>query len=182
GGKRNGKGYRAPCPAHEDKDPSLDIADGISGRPVFICRAGCTNDPVLAARKRRGLWPEGSDDNPKRNGAVTDIALPPHPQLGQQDHRWDYYDSHGHLIGAVLRWNRASGKEIRPASFDGAKWKWEGFRKPTPLYRLPDILAQPKRAALVVEGEKTAEAARELVDMNVTPWAHGASAVGQADW
>jgi hypothetical protein len=186
GGRRNGHGgWRAKCPSHNDNDPSFDITTGESGKVVFICRAGCTNDQVLDALKRRGLWPEREASHGRNgaNGHATDASLPPHPQFGAPDHRFDYYDRNGHLIGAVCRWNRRDRKEIRPASFDGAKWAWQGFAKPTPLYRLADILKQPNRPVLVVEGEKAAEAAREVAgDITVTTWAHGASAVAQADW
>jgi phage/plasmid primase-like uncharacterized protein len=59
GGKRSGKGFVAPCPAHNDQSPSLSIADsadGADGRVLVFCHAGCTQEAVIAALAARGLW------------------------------------------------------------------------------------------------------------------------------
>src|SRR4051812_20766042 len=48
--KRQGRNYRALCPAHDDHEPSLDVAEGDDGRPLVVCRShGCTFEAVLAA-------------------------------------------------------------------------------------------------------------------------------------
>jgi hypothetical protein len=57
GGRRCGRGWIARCPGHEDKRPSLSIAER-DGRVLVHCRAGCTQSEVLAALRARGLWPE----------------------------------------------------------------------------------------------------------------------------
>jgi len=41
-------GYRALCPAHEDKNPSLSISGGSKGI-VLHCFAGCKTDDILSA-------------------------------------------------------------------------------------------------------------------------------------
>lgn len=46
--KRQGTGYVARCPAHEDKDPSLSVGTGRSGI-LFHCWAGCTADSIRVA-------------------------------------------------------------------------------------------------------------------------------------
>ena len=33
-------GWEAKCPAHEDDNPSLDIAEGEDGRALLDCKAG----------------------------------------------------------------------------------------------------------------------------------------------
>jgi rhodanese-related sulfurtransferase len=60
--KRSGANWKAICPCHDDHDPSLDIAHK-NGKVVLICRAGCRNDDIIAALRKRGLWPEGSNGN-----------------------------------------------------------------------------------------------------------------------
>ena len=46
--KRSGKGYKACCPAHEDRSPSLCITP--DGETVLIhCFSGCGAEQVLAA-------------------------------------------------------------------------------------------------------------------------------------
>lgn len=49
--------WRCRCPAHGDRDPSLDVRDVAAGVAV-ICRVGCDQMSVINALKDRGLWPE----------------------------------------------------------------------------------------------------------------------------
>ena len=59
GGQRSGKGYVARCPAHDDRTPSLSIADSADGedsRVLVYCHAGCRQNDVIAALAARGLW------------------------------------------------------------------------------------------------------------------------------
>lgn len=39
--------WRARCPAHSDKSPSLDIREANDHRLLLICRAGCATEDVL---------------------------------------------------------------------------------------------------------------------------------------
>jgi hypothetical protein len=47
--RRVGSGWRARCPAHEDKTPSLSIGVGTDGRVLIYCFAGCTFSAIVAA-------------------------------------------------------------------------------------------------------------------------------------
>jgi hypothetical protein len=47
--KRSGNGWIAPCPAHEDRSPSLNISEGADGRVLLKCHAGCNTKDVIAA-------------------------------------------------------------------------------------------------------------------------------------
>lgn len=40
--------YKACCPAHDDRTPSLEIKDA-DDRALLICRAGCSFDEIRAA-------------------------------------------------------------------------------------------------------------------------------------
>jgi len=57
GGRRSGAGWMARCPAHGDRTPSLALRDGSDGRVLVFCHAGCSQDAVIDALRRRGLWP-----------------------------------------------------------------------------------------------------------------------------
>ena len=46
--QRKGKGWRAKCPAHKDKTPSLLIDKGRKATLVY-CQAGCTTKAVMEA-------------------------------------------------------------------------------------------------------------------------------------
>lgn len=47
--RKNGKDYIACCPAHQDKSPSLTIAEKEDGRVLIHCFAGCSADEVVGA-------------------------------------------------------------------------------------------------------------------------------------
>ena len=58
GGRRSGRGWVARCPAHDDRNPSLSIAEGRAGRPVLFCFAGCQWPEIRDALQAKGLWPD----------------------------------------------------------------------------------------------------------------------------
>jgi hypothetical protein len=125
-------------------------------------------------------------DRAKPNGASPPGALPPdrHPDLGEPALRHEYTDPDGRLIFYHCRFSLADGgKTYRPLSWHGGQWVWKDPPGPLPLYGLADLAAHPDKPVLLVEGEKTAEVARELVDAYViTTWPHGARAIKRVDW
>ncbi|MBO6513002.1 MAG: DUF3987 domain-containing protein [Phycisphaerales bacterium] len=113
--------------------------------------------------------------------------------LGRFDHRWDYHDAAGLLVGLVLRWDTPKGKQIRPVSFfrddghdhgSGGQWKLTGMPAPRPLYGLPGLIhkdGQSHELVLVCEGEKAAEAAIAC-GYTATTSPHGAKSASKCDW
>ena len=65
GGQRNARGWRACCPAHDDRTPSLSIADGAEGRILLTCFAGCSWSAIKSALEARSLWPEREVSTPR---------------------------------------------------------------------------------------------------------------------
>lgn len=57
GGRKTARGWVVRCPAHNDRSPSLSIADA-DGRVLVHCFAGCEQEAVIDALRARGLWPE----------------------------------------------------------------------------------------------------------------------------
>jgi CHC2 zinc finger len=47
--RRSGLGWIARCPAHEDRSPSLSIAEGADGRILLHCFGQCTTQAVCAS-------------------------------------------------------------------------------------------------------------------------------------
>jgi hypothetical protein len=41
--------WKARCPAHNDRSPSLSIREGENGHVTLYCRAGCSLDAIVAA-------------------------------------------------------------------------------------------------------------------------------------
>ncbi len=106
---------------------------------------------------------------------------------------WAYRDSEGGLLGAVVRYDRpANGKpadkQFLPFTFcEGPggrlEWRCKGFADPRPLYGLDVLAARADAPVLVVEGEKTADAAAKLFPSHVVVTSPGGSkAAAKVDW
>lgn len=194
----NGDGsWNTVCPAHSDKGPSLTVSTGSGGKLLVHCHAGCRQTDVIDALKRLDLWPR-----PKRNWiaqkfAPTGAVRPGHinhPRLGPASATWEYRDLEGRLVGYIHRFERnVDGKHIKelaPMSWgrdsDTGKeaWCWKGFVKQRPLYRGHLLKEFRDAPILVVEGEKTADAAQAIVgdEYLVVTWPGGGKAVKYVDW
>jgi putative DNA primase/helicase len=57
GSRKTGGGWVARCP-HDDRAPSLSIRDANDDKVLARCHAGCDQERVIAALRRRGLWVE----------------------------------------------------------------------------------------------------------------------------
>jgi len=55
GGRKAGTAWMARCPAHDDRAPSLSIADARDGKVLVRCHAGCDQRDVIAALRARRL-------------------------------------------------------------------------------------------------------------------------------
>lgn len=173
--KRTGAGWQACCPAHDDHNPSLSISD--EGDKVLVhCHAGCDQRAVVDAIEARGIHLNG-------NAARLDGPPDTHPKLGCASAIWDYYADDGRHVGRVMRFDTATGKEIRQASHNGMKWTWKAMPEPRPIYRLREVQRRPEAVVLITEGEKAADAAQWHFPAHVAvTWAGGAKAVTHADW
>lgn len=79
-GRRSGAGWIARCPAHDDRNPSLSIAEGKDGRLLLKCFRGCTFEEVIAALDR--LAPgSGAPFRPAPSPRHSDVATPVTRQL-----------------------------------------------------------------------------------------------------
>lgn len=166
-------GWKACCPAHDDRNPSLFLADGKDGL-ALVCYAGCDYRNIVQA-----LEAKGAQLSRKSEGIPDRLT-----GLGEYHQFWDYRDAHGTVIMRVCRWSKPGGKkEIRPLIRGPEGWEWKHHPNPRPLFQLDRLANEPEKPVLVVEGEKTAHAAQRLFpDYIATTWSGGAQSVGQADW
>lgn len=112
-----------------------------------------------------------------------------HIKRGRPDATWEYRNRDGALLGVVYRFTTSDGgKEILPCVYARntetgvCDWRWMQWPEPRPLYgmqRWRDGLP-----VLVVEGEKCADVAHELLGdvYNVLSWPGGGKAVHKANW
>jgi uncharacterized protein (DUF927 family) len=105
-----------------------------------------------------------------------------------------YKSSLGVVVGYIARWEvkKASGeskKEVRPYIYNFEKKRWEckffgqSIDNSRPLYNLPEIIARSDATVMIVEGEKTAEAAKLLFpEFVITTSSGGANQAKKTDW
>jgi hypothetical protein len=150
GGRRNGRGWVAWCPAHDDHTPSLSIDPADDGKPLVICRAGCEQSRVIAALKARGLW--------QRVGSNGDA----HMKTLRIVETYDYVDEAGLLLYQVVRLAPKSFRQRRPDGVGGWIWSLGDVRRV--LYGLPDITeaVAHDHPIFIVEGEQDVESLRRL--------------------
>jgi putative DNA primase/helicase len=56
GGRKVGSAWMVRCLVHQDREPSLSVADGNDGKVLVHCHAGCEQHEVIAALRARGVW------------------------------------------------------------------------------------------------------------------------------
>ena len=76
GGRKAGAAWMARCPAHDDRAPSLSIADASDGKVLVRCHAGCDQRDVIAALRARGVW-DADERRPTRFLRKPDRVPPP---------------------------------------------------------------------------------------------------------
>jgi len=107
--------------------------------------------------------------------------------------RYAYRDEQGNLKGYVVRFEKPDGdkilKKTPPLAYcENGKgqraWRWVAFEKENKTPYKIEILSQdPYKPILVVEGEKTADAAQKfLPEYHVLTWSGGAGNVDKTNW
>lgn len=189
--KLNENSWNTICPAHADNGPSLSITENREGRILVKCHAGCTQSAVIEALEQQGLWQKKSKTWKVLNSApeTSNANRPKHPKFGIPSKSWQYRDINGKLVGFIYRFEREGVKEVIPYSWcvaeeDGEhQWRWKSFNKPRPLLNTHKLAEDKTSPILLVEGEKTADAAALLfTDYIVMTWPGGSSAVKHANW
>lgn len=190
--RRSGKGYKACCPAHEDRNPSLSISVGDDGRVLLKCFAGCRAETIVNALglamtdlflDRHDQGPAVRQSPPEKIFQRTEDAARGYG-FGEPSGQWRYLDQFGFEVGRVLRWdpnNPDRDKIIRPISLWEEGWRLTAPPTPRPLFNLPQINATSDAVVYVVEGEKKVDALNELGYLATTSMG-GAKAPRQSDW
>lgn len=152
--KRTNSGWMAKCPAHDDKKQSLSISVGQDNRILLNCHAGCTTEAIMGrlGLSMRDLFAEPMD-RPQRKQLVA-----------------TYKYSNG---AEKLRYSDKSFTWRQPDGKGGWTYNRQGL--PHVLY----VAGALSGAALVVEGEKDADNAHNLLGIDAVSGEDGA---GQGKW
>lgn len=140
GVKGTATGWMALCPAHDDRNPSLSIAEGSDGRILLHCHAGCATPAVCAA-----LGIPEADLFPGQGGNGTAARIVA---------SYDYVDEAGKLLFQVCRFDPKNFRQRKPDGKGGWVWNTKGVRRVP--FRLPQVLAAANegRPVYICEGEK----------------------------
>lgn len=157
---REGAGWKALCPVHDDHEPSLGITQDAKGARVRCWSQQCPLDEIVAAL---GLVRSDLLDAPQKQQNGAGEWTP----SGEAVAVYDYTDEAGTLLFQVLRTadKKFAQRRPDPASRTGWRWKLNGVRRVP--YRLPQLVeaAQRGETIWVAEGEKDVQA---LVRAGVT--------------
>lgn len=99
--------------------------------------------------------------------------------------RWCYRNADGEPLFYTARYElKAGGKDVIPWSWIGNEWKPKSWPAPRPLYGLDRLAKRPGSPVLLVEGEKTCDAAQALVGERyvAVTWSGGAKAWRKTDF
>lgn len=207
--KKQGPEMVGNCIFHSDSHASLKVNPVKQKFKCFACGSG---GDILDFFELQGYSkPEAmkliqdksivsiTERAPKIQGPVWNNAIPdqnnlPNPltltfkDYGNPSNAWTYHDAVGNVISFVCRFDLPEGKkDVIPYSYKSngkqSKWAWRGLDTPRLLYNLSEIVNNPNKIILVVEGEKTADAAKLLFPKYVvTTWIGGADGIKNADW
>ena len=180
--KKQGNGYIALCPAHDDSTPSMSLDEGDDRIVLANCFAGCTFDDI---RNALGIA------IPVHTPSVTDVrqmaglksqSLP----NGKNDTQYIYTDAQDTVVLAVVRRDNPSGKRFTQWTPVGdGQYVSKAPNPPFPLFGLPNIVSTTGRIT-IVEGEKCYFAMQsikaEWPNSPSTCWAGGTNSWQKTDW
>ena len=143
---RNGAGH-THCPAHVDERTSLSIAEK-DGKQLFNCQAGCSQGAVLAALRKRELWP---GPQPRAKGK----------SLGHIIGTYNYIDENGNPLFQTVRYEPKDFRQRQPNGKGGWIWNLQGVRRV--LYCLSELIeADHAKPVFILEGEQHVDRLRLL--------------------
>ena len=141
---KTSNGWQARCPAHEDTNPSLSIAESENGGVLLNCHAGCTTQAVCSALhlKLGDLMPptEKSQQGQQHHAKLSPITT------------YTYRDENGGVLLQSVRYEPKTFKQRKPDGKGGWLYCVTGVR--VVPYCLPELLAETAKPVYVVEGEK----------------------------
>lgn len=205
---KRGKEFVGCCVFHTDDKPSMYVTPSKGFVHCFSCGAnadiiefimhventdfkgackilGAKDDwqPSLSVPKAEPV-PDRITSKPPANSQPNTFII---KGLGEPIAKWAYRDAEGGILGYVCRYETDDGKQIRVWTYGGTaksepSWKCGHFSYPRPLYGLDKIAKLPNNAILIVEGEKSADAAQQLVPQYISvTWSGGAMSWNRHD-
>lgn len=167
--RRQGSGFQAKCPAHEDNRASLGINQAQDGKILLKCYAGCTFDAIVQALgiEKKDLMGGMDFTSPYavqptstyKTHAATPTATATQQQQPEKEIIYAYRDEQGALLYQAVRLPGKQFRQRKPNPEGGWIWSVDGVRRVP--YRLADIRNR-EGTVYIVEGEKDADTLASL--------------------
>jgi len=168
-----------------------DFSSNEKGGDIISLKAAIDKCSMLEAAK--SLLGEVAHSQPPTVGPAPVVkedlpSQPPaaakRPDFGQASGVWCYRNEAGEPLFFISRYDTPDGKNIIPYTWVNGQWKNKAWPAPRPLYGLELLKDNPKKGILIVEGEKSADAAHKLLSQHyiVMTWPGGAKALNKVDW
>jgi hypothetical protein len=165
--RASGNSWKARCPAHDDRFPSLSVSEGTKGA-VLHCHAGCPTEAILYQidLKVSDLFYDSRPTvehkaKPTRCERKAEAAKPKEKRLEYEKKSrkevcsYDYRDESGELLFKIVRYDPKDFQPYRPHPTKEGVWigNAQGVRRV--LFRLPELIDALKNGetVFVVEGE-----------------------------
>lgn len=186
-------GYKACCPAHPDRTPSLSISETDSGKVVVYCHAGCTQEAVMAALGYSFTFadhddprtPKGGRNVTRKRHATPEAAIKAAKWGVEQTDKREIVETIPHLyengkpFGYSVRFNFADGKTYRQVHRDGDAWLTSAGDKLWPIFKLNELSNENR--VFLHEGEKACLAGWQI-GLPSTCCKGGSKAPQKTDW
>ncbi len=156
-GEGRGVWSSAICPAHDDTNPSLRIAQGDGGNVAAKCHKGCDYGQIMEAIE--GLL--GSSAPKRRRGGGKRAPAPP---KGKHIASYTYTSVDGLPMAVKKRYQLGEEKTFiwcDPQDTDKLGLPGNMTESNLPLYSIEDVVGRKKKKVIWVEGEKAADALKE---------------------
>lgn len=156
--------------------------------PAVRAILGATSARAGPKAKGRSVWPVPDSAPPP---PLTRSTIRASPSAGRLTDSWTYRDASGEPLGHVLRFEKTGPdgvikKQILPLFYFGTAsgWRFKGHGHDNdPIYGLDRLATHPEKPILLVEGEKTADAAQKLFPEYVCiSWLGGSQRAAKVDW
>jgi hypothetical protein len=145
--KIGGDEFKASCPFHDDKNPSLNF-NATTGQ-YFCHGCGKKGDIFNFYAEKNGLNTK-NDFSKILKGVSDDFGISIEKQKSKIVKTYDYQDIDGKLLFQVCRMEPKDFRQRQPGSNGNWIWNLKGI-EPV-LYRLPEVLKADE--VIIVEGEK----------------------------
>jgi hypothetical protein len=207
---KSGSDFKALCPAHDDRTPSLSISESDGGRVLVHCHAGCKTQDVLNAigLDMRDIMPESNGiytstvSTPSQCRYGVDVSTP-YSIDGVDVDAGKYFKTAEEAIDSLCNYLGAYSQNWKYTDTNGEpvavvlRWDTESSKEIRPVTKCPKgwicramntprLLYQlptiePAEVVYITEGEKSAESLIEL-GFTATTSQGGCKAAIKTDW